>query len=123
MIERDGACSVERAALERAVGNLVRNARKHGQGRVTITVGGDDGDGASSASSDEGPGSRPSAEHAFERFWRGAGARARAPASAWRSCARSPSATAAASTVDGVALHARPSQELSRSRPYNCRTD
>ena len=86
----------ERPALERAVGNLVRNARQHGQGRVTVTVE-RDGDRAFLSVDDEGPGLTPEqAEHAFERFWRGPGPDAGAPASAWRSCARSPSATAAA---------------------------
>ena len=75
MIERDVWVSVERPAFERAVDNLVRNARKHGQGRVTITVGGEDGS-AFIRVSDEGPGIPPAeAEKAFERFWRGSAAR------------------------------------------------
>jgi signal transduction histidine kinase len=63
----------ERHALERAVGNLVRNARRHGPegGAVTITVR-RDGDRALLTVADEGPGLSPDqAEHAFERFWRG----------------------------------------------------
>ena len=61
----------ERPALERAVGNLVANARKHGQGRIEIAVE-RDGDRARLAVRDEGPGLTPEqAEHAFERFWRG----------------------------------------------------
>ena len=61
----------ERPALERAVGNLVRNARKHGQGRVEIDVE-HDGDRARLSVSDEGPGLTPQeAERAFDRFWRG----------------------------------------------------
>jgi signal transduction histidine kinase len=61
----------ERPALERAVGNLVRNARRHGRGRVTIAVE-RDGDRARLAVEDEGPGlTDEQAEHAFERFWRG----------------------------------------------------
>ena len=61
----------ERPALERAIGNLVRNARKHGQGRVEITVE-RDGNRARLAVSDEGPGlTHEQAEHAFDRFWRG----------------------------------------------------
>jgi two-component system OmpR family sensor kinase len=61
----------ERPALERAVGNLVRNARHHGQGRVTVTAD-EDGDRARISVEDEGPGLTPEqAEHAFERFWRG----------------------------------------------------
>ena len=48
--------SGERPALERAVGNLVRNARKHGRRRtVTVTVGGDGGE-AFVPVADEGPG-------------------------------------------------------------------
>ena len=66
----------ERPALERAVGNLVRNARKHGPpgGRIEIAVE-RDGDRARISVADEGPGLGPDqAEHAFERFWRGPGA-------------------------------------------------
>jgi signal transduction histidine kinase len=59
----------ERAALERAVGNLVANARRHGHGRVTIAVE-RNGDRARLSVSDEGPGPEQP-EHAFERFWRG----------------------------------------------------
>jgi two-component system, OmpR family, sensor kinase len=61
----------ERPALERAVGNLVRNARRHGSGDVTVTVE-RDGDRVRLSVADEGPGLTPEeAEHAFERFWRG----------------------------------------------------
>ena len=61
----------ERPALDRAVGNLVRNARKHGQGQVEIEVQ-HDGDRARLSVSDEGPGLTPQeAERAFDRFWRG----------------------------------------------------
>jgi two-component system, OmpR family, sensor kinase len=61
----------ERPALERAIGNLVRNARRHGSGAVTIGVE-RDGDRALLSVADEGPGLTPEqAEHAFERFWRG----------------------------------------------------
>jgi signal transduction histidine kinase len=60
----------ERPALERAVGNLVANARRHGRGRITVTVTGDD-DRARISVEDEGPGLSPEhAAHAFERFWR-----------------------------------------------------
>ncbi len=59
----------EHAALERAVGNLVANARRHGQGRVAVAVA-NDGDRARLSVSDEGPGPEQP-EHAFERFWRG----------------------------------------------------
>jgi two-component system, OmpR family, sensor kinase len=63
----------ERPALERAVGNLVRNARRHGPpgGRIAIAVE-RDGDRARISVADAGPGLTPDqAEHAFERFWRG----------------------------------------------------
>ena len=59
----------ERAALERAIANLVANARRHGQGRVTVAVERTDGRARLSVS-DEGPGPEHP-EQAFERFWRG----------------------------------------------------
>jgi two-component system OmpR family sensor kinase len=67
----------ERPSLERAVGNLVRNARKHGPagGRITVTVG-RNGHRARVTVADEGPGLSPEqAAHAFERFWRGPAAK------------------------------------------------
>jgi two-component system, OmpR family, sensor kinase len=64
---RPGTVYGEKPALERAVGNLVRNARRHGKGKVTITV-----DGGSLSVSDEGPGPRDP-DRAFERFWREGG--------------------------------------------------
>ena len=66
----------ERPALDRAVGNLVRNARAHGPrgGLITITSA-LDGDRARLTVADEGPGMPPDlAAHAFERFWRAPGA-------------------------------------------------
>jgi signal transduction histidine kinase len=63
----------ERPALERAVANLVQNARAHGPagGRITVTIS-RDGERARLSVSDEGPGLGPdAAEQAFERFWRG----------------------------------------------------
>ena len=63
----------ERAALERALLNLVLNARKHGPpgGRITVSVA-QEGACARMAVADEGPGLGPDeAAHAFERFWRG----------------------------------------------------
>ncbi len=64
----------ERPALQRAVGNLVANAHRHGTGRVTITVE-QVGDRARIAVADEGPGlTSEEAAHAFERFWRAPGA-------------------------------------------------
>ena len=67
----------EAPALERAVGNLVRNARRHGPagGGIDIAAGGD-GRVAWISVADEGPGLAPEeAARAFERFWRGSGAR------------------------------------------------
>jgi len=67
----------ERQALERAVGNLVANARRHGPpgGRITVTAA-CAGDRARISVADEGPGLAPAdAERAFERFWRGPQAR------------------------------------------------
>ena len=61
----------ERPALERAVDNLVRNARRHGSGAVTVTRRARRRPRAPERR-DEGPGLTPEqAEHAFERFWRG----------------------------------------------------
>jgi two-component system OmpR family sensor kinase len=63
----------ERPALERAIGNLVRNARKHGPDGGTIHVTVSEG---RVQVADDGPGLTPEeAAHAFERFWRGPGAR------------------------------------------------
>jgi signal transduction histidine kinase len=67
----------ERPALERAAGNLVRNARKHGPpgGRISIATE-HDADAARLSVADDGPGLAPAdAAHAFERFWRGPSAR------------------------------------------------
>ena len=71
--EHDVRVLGERLALERAVSNLVRNAREHGpaEGVITVTVAAH-GDRARISVTDEGPGLPPAqAEHAFERFWRG----------------------------------------------------
>ena len=58
-------------ALERALTNLVENARRHGRGRITVETRTLDGR-ALLTVSDEGRGlSAEEAEHAFERFWRG----------------------------------------------------
>jgi signal transduction histidine kinase len=69
VVVRPGTVHGERPALERALGNLVRNARRHGPpgGRITITV-----DGGELSVEDEGPGPRDP-ERAFERFWREGG--------------------------------------------------
>jgi signal transduction histidine kinase len=59
------------AALERALANLVENARRHGSGRITIETGARDGQ-ALLTVGDEGLGLGPEeARQAFERFWRG----------------------------------------------------
>jgi signal transduction histidine kinase len=62
-----------RPALERALANLVDNARRYGppHGRITITA--EQVNGVARLSvRDEGPGlSAEDAEHAFARFWRG----------------------------------------------------
>jgi signal transduction histidine kinase len=58
-------------ALERALANLVENARRHGRGRITIETGARDGL-AFLTVADEGPGLRvEEASLAFGRFWRG----------------------------------------------------
>jgi signal transduction histidine kinase len=60
------------AALERALGNLVQNAERHGPagGRISVDVHGSDGRALVSVS-DEGGGLQPDeATRAFERFWR-----------------------------------------------------
>ena len=88
----------DRAALERALANLVENARRHGRGTVTVTVARQDGAGALLSVEDEGPGiTAADRERVFERFY-GDG-----PGSASRSSAPPPSATAAAPTSTGRA--------------------
>jgi signal transduction histidine kinase len=63
----------DRAALERALANLVENARRHGRGRVTVEAH-ESGGVATLSVADEGPGV-PSEEReaVFERFRRGNG--------------------------------------------------
>jgi signal transduction histidine kinase len=64
----------DRAALERALLNLVDNAERYGPptGRITVSVWRTDGLARLSVR-DEGPGlDSAGAAHAFERFWRGA---------------------------------------------------
>jgi signal transduction histidine kinase len=62
----------DRAALERALANLVTNAERYGPAGGTITVAAEEHDGLARLSvRDEGPGLQPyEAERAFERFWR-----------------------------------------------------
>lgn len=73
VVERDAWVRGERAALQRAVDNLVANAHKHGTGAVTVTVGGD-GTQAFIAVEDEGAGPEDPGR-VFERFHRGPQAR------------------------------------------------
>jgi two-component system, OmpR family, sensor kinase len=63
----------DRPALERALGNLIENARRYGPAGGRITVQAQTEDGAATLSvTDEGKGLQPyEAERAFERFWRG----------------------------------------------------
>ena len=65
----------DRAALERALASLVRNAELYGPEEGRITVAAEQENGVARLSvADEGVGLAPEdAEHAFERFWRGAG--------------------------------------------------
>ena len=62
----------DRAALERAVSNLVQNAHLHGPAEGAISVVVEQAGGRAFVKvSDEGPGLRPAdRERAFERFWR-----------------------------------------------------
>jgi two-component system, OmpR family, sensor kinase len=63
----------DRAALERALANLLHNARRYGPpgGRISVEVREDDG-AATLSVTDEGRGLQPyEATRAFERFWRG----------------------------------------------------
>jgi len=63
----------DRAALERALANLIANARVHGPpgGRITVALRAADGR-AQLSVSDQGGGLSPEdTAHAFGRFWRG----------------------------------------------------
>ena len=64
----------DRAALERALGNLIENAQRHGRGEVTVTVAAHGGLARLSVE-DEGPGiPATDRERVFERFYgRGSG--------------------------------------------------
>jgi two-component system sensor histidine kinase MprB len=69
----------ERAALERALDNLLENAEVHGPlgGAITVALVADDGVARLSVR-DEGPGLPPAeVDQAFDRFWRGPGATGR----------------------------------------------
>ncbi len=63
----------DRSALERALGNLIRNAELYGPQGGTIDVAAEQENGRARISvADEGPGLSPAdAERAFGRFWRG----------------------------------------------------
>jgi two-component system OmpR family sensor kinase len=65
----------DREGLERALANLVQNARRYGPPGGSVTVAVEQANGVARLSvSDEGRGLQPyEAEHAFERFWRGRG--------------------------------------------------
>jgi signal transduction histidine kinase len=65
----------DRAALERALANLIRNAELYGPEHGRITVAAEQENGVARLSvADEGKGLSPEeAEQAFGRFWRGAG--------------------------------------------------
>jgi signal transduction histidine kinase len=59
----------DRAALERALGNLIENARRHGSGAITVTVARDNGH-ATLSVEDEGAGiADADRERVFERFY------------------------------------------------------
>jgi two-component system sensor histidine kinase MprB len=65
----------DRAALERAVENLIQNAERYGPEGGRITVAAEQENGVARLTvADEGVGLAPAeAEQAFGRFWRGAG--------------------------------------------------
>jgi two-component system, OmpR family, sensor kinase len=66
----DGTMSGDRLRLEQAVGNLVDNALRHGEGRIGIEAAGQDGS-FELRVRDEGAGFPPEfVQHAFERFSR-----------------------------------------------------
>jgi signal transduction histidine kinase len=63
----------DRAALERALANLVENARLHGRGRVSVEAV-EHAEVAAVTVADEGPGiAAEDRETVFDRFWRGNG--------------------------------------------------
>jgi signal transduction histidine kinase len=73
IVEAEPSVRGEPGALERALGNLVENARLHGPPGEPVEVSlSRDGERAVLAVSDRGPGLDPShVELAFQRFWRG----------------------------------------------------
>jgi heavy metal sensor kinase len=73
--------SADALRLEQALGNLVENALRHGEGRVRIGARADDDDAVELAVEDEGPGFPPGfAAQAFERFSRASRSRSTAGA-------------------------------------------
>jgi two-component system, OmpR family, sensor kinase len=74
VVQADGAVLVrgDRQALERALANLVENAKVHGPAGGTITIAASAAGGRARLTvRDEGPGlDEEEAGHAFERFWR-----------------------------------------------------
>jgi heavy metal sensor kinase len=73
--------SADALRLEQALGNLVENALRHGEGRVRISARADDDGAVELAVEDEGPGFPPGfAAHAFERFSRASHSRSTAGA-------------------------------------------
>jgi two-component system, OmpR family, sensor kinase len=71
VVARAASVRGDRSALERALSNLVENARRHGRGRITVETRTKDGL-ALLTVTDEGPGLRAEeAKLAFGRFWRG----------------------------------------------------
>ena len=93
----------DRAALERALANLVENARRHGRGRITVEAASAGRLARADASPTRAPACAPSEARARVRaLLARRRAAARAPGSGWRSCGRRPSGTAAAPTPTGA---------------------